>query len=144
MALNSKCGACGTRLGPEDNDGPVTQPDNCARCRKRIAAEAVREANRKHPKAVAGRQLKALAMVAVIDANALAQHPPINPYDQAGRILLASDGWSDAVWEGIGVRAVKPNGQRYELKPISQDTRDLVRSVYRGRATAPVEHRVAS
>ncbi len=84
-----------------------------------------------------GRQQKALAMVAVIDRDAN-EKQKIDPFDQAGRILLASMGWSDRVWERIGVRA------GYKKKAISKLTREEVRGVYRGRATAPVARRVAS
>lgn len=135
MALNSACKSCGTRPGPEDNDGANTQPELCARCR-------AREAAKNHPLAVQGRQLKALAMAAVIDANAIRQG--LSPFDQAGRVLLASQGWSDSVWEDIGENAVKPDGTHYERKAISPETRDLVKAIYRGRATAPVESRRAS
>lgn len=135
MALNSRCKVCRGALGPEDNDGANTQPEQCAGCRKREAAK-------NHPLAVQGRQLKALAMCAVIDANAIRQG--IQPFDQAGRILLASDGWNDKTWEDIGENATKPNGEHYERKAISPETRALVRDIYRGRATAPVDHRVAS
>lgn len=91
-----------------------------------------------HDFAQAGRFKKALAMVAVIDEAALKQRPKVSPFDQAGRILLASLEWTDAVWETIGVKA------GYKPKPISETTRDLVRDVYRGRATAPVSRSRAS
>jgi hypothetical protein len=78
MALNSACKACGTRLGPEDNDGPITQPETCWRCRKR-------EADRQHPSAVAGRQQKALAMAVVIDRNFIRQFPKLDPFEFSRR-----------------------------------------------------------
>lgn len=137
MALNSRCKGCHCALGPEDNDGANTQPERCTRCRK--AHEA-----KNHPLAIKGRQLKALAMAEVIDKNALAQKPPINPFDQAGRILLASLEWADEVWETIGERARKPDGSTYERKPISPETREALRSIYRGRSAAPGERREAS
>jgi len=96
----------------------------------------------KNPWAIAGRQQKALAMAVVIDANAVNQG--LSPFDQAGRILLASADWSDAIWEGIGERARKPNGERYERKPVSEETRAMVRDIYRGRAQAPVSKARAS
>lgn len=130
MALNGQCRGCGTRLGPEDNDGANTQPEKCARCRAIDAA---------NPFAVANRRKKAVAMVEVIDRNALAQEPSINPFDQAGRILLASREWSDEVWLAIAKRA----GFKRDRTP-GPDTRELVREVYRGRAQAPVDKQVAS
>lgn len=86
----------------------------------------------------AGRAKKALAMACVIDESALGQKPPVCPFDQAGRILLASLHWPDAVWASIGIRA------GYKPKAISEETREAVRSIYRGRATAPVKRRRAS
>jgi len=124
MALNSACKSCGTRLGPEDNDGPITQPEKCARCRSLAAANA-------NPHARAGRMRKAIAMVGFIDQKALAKD--LSPYDQAGRILLATHEWDDETWKTIGV------GAGYEPKPVSEATREMVRDVYRGRARAPVQ-----
>ena len=135
MALNTACKTCGTRTGPEDNDGPDTQPELCARCRKRAAMSSFERE---------GRALKVLAMVEVIDRNALAQDPPINPYDQAGRILLASRDWTDDVWEAIGVRAGYPPKPGQKPKPVSAETRQDLQDVYRGRATAPLGSAVAS
>lgn len=84
-----------------------------------------------------GRQAKALAMVAVIDSDAI-QKSKLDPFDQAGRILLASLDWPDRVWERIGERA------GYKRKAISALTREEVRNVYRGRAKAPLARRAAS
>lgn len=84
-----------------------------------------------HDFAATGRMRKAIAMVAVIDASALRQR--LSPYDQAGRILLASQGWPDAVWEQIGVDA------GYKPKAISDATRAMVRDVYSSRAKAPLQ-----
>lgn len=133
MALNSMCKNCGTGLGPEDNDGANTQPEKCTRCR-RLDADLI-ETN---PFAAAGRARKVLAMVSVIDDHALRKKPPINPFDQAGRILAASIDWPDQTWELIGVKA------GYKPKAISPKTREEVRRVYRGRATAPLTNRRAS
>ena len=93
MALNSACKGCGTRLGPEDNDGPITQPECCARCRAKAPANAIAEL---------GRRQKALARAVVIDANFIRQFPKLDPFDQAGRIRLASFTWTDTQWEDIG------------------------------------------
>lgn len=136
MALNSSCAKCGTRLGPEDNDGPNTQPDCCARCR-------AREAAKNHPLAVKGRREKALAMAVVIDANFIRQFPKLDPFDQAFRIRDASFTWSDSTWEAIGENALKPNGEHYERKDISPETRALVREIYEGRAKAPLAARAS-
>lgn len=136
MAANSLCRDCGTRLGPEDNDGPITQPDACSRCRARAAAASKPDAT---PFETMGRQRFVLKMVEVIDRNALAQDPPINPYDQAGRIVLAALGWDDLVWKTIARRA---NPKR--SKSPSAKSRQMLIDVYRGRATAPIAHREAS
>lgn len=93
-------------------------------------------AGNENPWARNGRRAKALAMAVVIDGNALRQN--LSPFDQAGRILLASFEWSDGVWEAIGERALKPNGEYYERKAISDETREMVRDIYRGRARAPL------
>jgi hypothetical protein len=132
MALNSHCASCGTSMGPEDNDGAITQPEKCARCRQ-PAEES------ENPFALKNRRIKALDMASVIDRNALAQQPPIDPYDQAGRIWLASTGWSDEVWLGIAKRA----GYKSDKTP-GASTRKLVREIYEGRAKAPVSNQVAS
>ncbi len=85
------------------------------------------------------RRLKALDMVAVIDRAALNQKPPVNPHDQAARLLLASKKWSDAVW----LKIAKDAGYKSDKTP-GPTTRKLVQDVYRGRATAPLENRQAS
>ncbi len=136
MALNSACRKCGTRPGPEDSDGADTQPELCARCR-------AREAAKKHPLAVKGRREKALAMTVVIDANFRRQFPNLDPFDQALRIRDASFAWSDSTWADIGENALKPNGEHYERKDISPDTRALVREIYEGRAKAPLAARAS-
>ena len=87
--------------------------------------------------ATINRQRKALAMVAVIDANASRQG--VQPHDQAGRILLASKSWSDAIWHQIARDA----GYKSKVPP-RETTREMVAAIYRGRATAPVENRRAS
>lgn len=99
-------------------------------------------AGNENPWARSGRQQKALAMAAVIDASAIKQG--LSPFDQAARILLVSNEWSDKVWEDIGENALRPNGEHYERKPVSAETRDAVRSIYRGRATQPVSRARAS
>jgi hypothetical protein len=122
MALNSACKTCGTRLGPEDNDGPITQPEHCARCRASAKSNGF---------AAAGRMRKAIAMVGFIDRKAIDKG--LSPYDQAGRILLVTREWDDATWETIGV------GAGFKAKAISQATREMVRDVYRSRAKAPLQ-----
>lgn len=87
--------------------------------------------------AAINRQKKALAMARVIDANARRQG--VDPHDQAGRILLASKGWSDEVWHQIA----KDAGYTSAIPP-RETTREMVRAIYSGRATAPLAHRVAS
>lgn len=135
MALNTRCKTCNGLLGPEDYVNGI-KPARCSTCRERT--ERAKRLARQSPIAVLGRQRKALAMAAVIDRNALEQQPPINPYDQAARILMASWGWSDEVWERIGERA------GFERKAISEEQRQLVREIYAGRAKAPVTQQVAS
>ncbi len=89
--------------------------------------------------ATINRQRKALAMAAVIDRNALRQDPPVDPYDQAGRIWLASRGWSDAVW----LQIAKSAGFKSDKTPGPR-TRAFVREIYEGRAKEPVQRRRAS
>lgn len=101
-------------------------------------------ADNSNPYARAGRMAKAIAMAAVIDANFTRQHPRLDPFDQAGRIRLASFAWSDAVWEQIGADALKPNGEHYDRKEISDETRAMVREIYEGRSKAPLAPRRAS
>lgn len=125
--MSWRCRTCNGLIGPEDAVGAVTQPANCAGCRKRAekreaAANGI---------AAAGRMRKAIEMVGFIDANAIRQG--LSPYDQAGRILLATREWDDATWEAIGV------GAGYKPKAISVATRDMVRDVYRSRAQAPLQ-----
>lgn len=92
-----------------------------------------------HPLAVKNRRQKVLAMVAVIDANFLRQNPKLDPYDQAGRIALASRTWSDKVWHQIAIDA------GFQSKKVPGDeTRKLVREVYEGRSKAPLASREAS
>jgi hypothetical protein len=86
---------------------------------------------------------KAIAMAAVIDSNFIRQNPRLDPFDQAARIRLASFAWSDEVWEAIGASALKPNGERYEHKPISEETRAMIREIYEGRSKAPLAQRRA-
>jgi hypothetical protein len=86
--------------------------------------------------ATINRQKKSLAMVAVIDANALRQN--VSPFDQAGRILLASLGWSDAVWHQIALDAGYPS-----KVPPRDTTREMIRVIYRGRAAAPVQRKAS-
>lgn len=132
MALNTRCPDCGTRLGAEDFDSSGAV--ECLLCKKIGAANP--EAN---PFADAGRARFVLKMVEVIDRNALAQQPPINPFDQAGRIALAALGWDERTWKSIGRRA---NPKR--SKPPSAESRRMLIEVYRGRARAPLEQREAS
>lgn len=88
--------------------------------------------------AAVSRQRKVLAMVAVIDADAV-EKKRISPFDQAGRIWLASRDWSDATW----LQIAKSAGYKSEKTP-GQGTRAMVREVYEGRAKAPVSRAVAS
>jgi hypothetical protein len=132
MALNTRCDACGTRLGAEDYT-PAGEVD-CLLCKKIGAAKP--EAN---PFADAGRARFVLKMVEVIDRNALAQEPPINPFDQAGRIALAALGWDERTWKSIARRA---NPKR--SKPPSPESRRMLIEVYRGRSRAPLTQKVAS
>jgi hypothetical protein len=140
MALNTRCRSCRHLLGPEDAVGCVTNPALCFECRARSTAMVDTE----HPSASIGRQRKALAMARVIDANFIRQFPHLDPYDQAFRILQASWGWTEAIWEWIGENALKPDGEHYEKKEISPATKAEVRRIYQGRATAPIENRRAS
>lgn len=89
--------------------------------------------------AVANRRLKALAMVEAIDRSALKQKPPLNPYDDAGKILIASFGWSDDVWLKIAQNA----GYKSKKTP-GPKSRKLVREIYEGRANEPRRQQVAS
>lgn len=89
-----------------------------------------------NPFATVNRQRKAIAMVAALDRNAIAQD--ISPFDQAGKILLASLDWSDEVWHRIA-----KNAGFASKKTPGPETRDLVRDVYRSRAKAPIQ-KVAS
>lgn len=132
MALNSRCHSCGTRLGAEDYL-PSGELD-CLLCKKIGAAKP--EAN---PFADAGRARFVLKMVEVIDRNALAQEPPINPFDQAGRIALAALGWNDLTWKTIARRA---NPKR--SKAPSAESRRMLIEVYRGRSRAPLAQQEAS
>jgi hypothetical protein len=143
VALNSRCQKCRVMLGPEDNDGPNTQPDLCFRCRQE-AAKPKPEEPAPNPWAVAGRQQKALAMAVVIDGNFRRQFPNLDPFDQAFRILDASFTWTDENWEDIGERAFQPNGKPYKRKRIRDDLRAMVRAIYEGRARAPLAPRAAS
>lgn len=89
--------------------------------------------------ATINRQKKSLDMVAAIDRAALRQNPPVDPFDQAGKILLAMKSWSDDVWH-----TVAKNAGYTSKKTPGPTTREMVRAVYTGRATAPVQHRRAS
>lgn len=86
--------------------------------------------------ATINRQKKTLAMIAVIDANALRQN--VSPFDQAGRILLASLSWPDKVWHQIAIDA----GYASKVPP-RDTTREMVRAIYRGRAAAPVQRKAS-
>ena len=61
--------------------------------------------NDEHPLAIANRRIKVLAMVAAIDRNFIRQTPRVDPFDQAGKILLASQNWDDGVWLLIAKKA---------------------------------------
>ena len=50
--------------------------------------------------------------------------------------MLASLGWIEAVWLAIAHKA--------GVNPPSDDTKEAVRDVYRGRATAKLSERCAS
>jgi hypothetical protein len=86
--------------------------------------------------ATINRQRKAIDMVAALDRNAVKQG--ISPFDQAGRILAASLGWTDDEWHRIA-----KNAGYTSKKTPGPETRSLVRDVYRSRAQAPVQ-KVAS
>lgn len=116
MASNTRCKTCNGLLGPEDYVNGI-KPARCSTCRERTAKAAA--APSLHPSAVAGRRKKALAMVAVIDANFVRQFPGLDVFDQAARIRLASLGWTDAQWEQIAVTA------GFQPKAISDETRAL-------------------
>lgn len=92
-----------------------------------------------NPFATANRRKKVIAMVGVIDKNALAQKPQVNPFDQAGRIWQAARDWSDAVWLTIA----KSAGFKSDRTP-GPETRAMVREVYESRAKAPLSNQVAS
>lgn len=85
------------------------------------------------------RQQKALAMVAEIDAQFHRQFPRLDAHDQAGRILLASQAWTDDMWLRIAQRA-----GYVSKKTPGPTTRGLVADIYRGRATAPIQQQRAS
>jgi hypothetical protein len=125
MALNTRCEKCGTRLGAEDFTAAGEL--DCLLCKKLAPADQVDDS----PFESMGRQRKVIAMVEVIDRNAL--NNGINPYDQAGRILLAARDWEEKTWRSIALRA-NPKSK----KPPSDKTRAMVISVYRDRATAPL------
>jgi hypothetical protein len=131
MALNTRCDRCGTRLGAEDYTAAGEL--DCLLCRKIGAGKA--EPN---PFADAGRARFVLAMAEVIDRNALSQKPPINPFDQAGRIALAALGWDERTWKMIARRA---NPKRTKA-PSSESKRALI-ELYRGRARAPLQRRAS-
>lgn len=90
------------------------------------------------PIAVANRRIKVLAMVAEIDRVFVKQNPHVDPYDQAGRIALATRAWSDAVW-----LQVAQNAGYKSRRPPGETTRTLVREVYEGRAQAPLAARAS-
>jgi len=92
-----------------------------------------------NPFALNNRRKKVLAMVEVIDRAALRQDPPLNPFDQAGRIWQAARDWSDAVWLQIAKQA----GFKSDRTP-GPETRAMLREVYEGRAKAPVSNSRAS
>lgn len=80
------------------------------------------------------RAKKVVAMVAILDEQMIRQKR--NPYDQAGLIVLASLSWVEAVWLTIAHKA--------KVNPPSDETKEAVRDVFRGRATAKLERRRAS
>jgi hypothetical protein len=92
--------------------------------------------------ATAGRQAKAIAMVAVIDAGASAKG--LDPFVNAADIERVTHEWIDQVWEDIGASARMPSGKLYARKPISDETREAVRDVYRSRALHLADRRAAS
>jgi hypothetical protein len=77
----------------------------------------------------AARAKKVLAMVAVLDDQMLRQKR--SPHDQAGLVVLASFGWVEAVWLMIAHKA--------GVNPPSEATKEALRDVYRGRATAKLQ-----
>lgn len=92
-----------------------------------------------NPHADRERRKKAIEMVAAVDRNFMKQRPHVDPYDQAGLILLASHNWSDDVWLTIAKNA----GYKSDKTP-GPETRRLIREVYEGRAKAPLQRRAAS
>lgn len=86
-----------------------------------------------------GRARKVLALVAAIDRGAINQG--LSPYEHAGRIQLASLGWSDDHWALIARLASDSTGRT--VNPPSAETRRAVRDVYIERAKAPVQRRAS-
>lgn len=76
------------------------------------------------------RERKAAKLVAAIDRSARRQG--FDPYDHAGRILAASQGWGDDHWHQIARLA--------DTNPPSEKTREHVRAAYLARVE---EERVA-
>lgn len=72
-------------------------------------------------------------MVQVLDAQMIRQKR--SPYDQAGLVVLASLGWVEAVWLVIA--------QKAGVNPPSEATKEALRDVYRGRATAKIQGRAS-
>jgi hypothetical protein len=82
-----------------------------------------------NPHERAARAKKVLAMVQVLDDQMIRQKR--NPHDQAGLVVLASLGWVEAVWLMIANKA--------GVNPPSDETKEGLRDVYRGRATAKLQ-----
>lgn len=112
MALNDRCPKCGTRTGAEDF-APSGELD-CLLCKKIGSCS---------PHEQLARERKAAKLVAAIDRSA--KNQGLDPYDQAGRILLASMGWTEAHWAGVAKLA--------DCNVPSPFTQRMVRDVYRNR-----------
>lgn len=75
---------------------------------------------------VAAQAKKVMAMVEAIDKAALNSKPTIHPFRNAGQILLALNGYSEANWNIVDKIA--------KLKTKSSwETRDMVINIYKDR-----------
>lgn len=76
---------------------------------------------------VAAQSKKVTAMVAAIDRSAIKRRPPIDPFGNAGQVLLALSGYTDNNWFTVDRVA--------QLKSKSSpEVREKVKQVYRDRA----------
>jgi hypothetical protein len=83
---------------------------------------------------LAAQRKKCLALVGAIDSVALSKD--ISPFDQAGRILMLLGEWKEPTWIALAKMA--------EVNLPSQETRAMVREVYRGRMKSPLAQMRAS